>query len=341
VSVNKGESVPPGGRAEIPESLIPAGSAKACPRVAGEAGQTPLAGRTILIARDPGRVASLRANLEGLGAHVIVAPVTSVAPGDVSALDAAVADLDSFAWVVVTSVNAVNEVRASAERVGVAIDQAGVRWAAVGPATRRALETLGVRVGVEPDDHSAAGLVAAFTDMASSPGGALVDRVDIITYENAGHAESSGSLVSASSISDGDRGTPKPARVLVPQGDLASGTLVDGLRGLGFDVHVVVAYRTVPCDLPAGVRDAWANGEIDAIVLTAGSAARQVAKQVGPRPDVAGIAIGEPTAAAARAVGLRVDAVANEATDDALIWAVVSVFSVDSANGTGWSHVCE
>ena len=250
-----------------------------------DADRAVLAGRRILITRDPERAASLRARLEALGADVVVAPVTATVPGDTDALDAAVAGLERFAWVAVTSVNAVSQLRASVERVGASVAGPGVQWAVVGPATRRAVEALGVHVGLEPDEHSAAGLVEAFAKLGPS--------------------------------------SSESARVLVPQGDLASGTLVAGLRTLGFAPHVVIAYRVVPCEIPGDVRQAWTDGEIDAVVLAAGSAVREIARQLGARADVAVVAIGEPTAAEARAAGLRVDAVASKPTDDELVEAIL------------------
>ena len=122
-------------------------------------------------------------------------------------------------------------------------------------------------------------------------------------------------------------GPVTPGRVLLPQGDLAGPGLADGLRAHGFDVHEVLAYRTVPVAFPPAVLDAWSAGRIEAVVLAAPSGARQVAAQLRPHPGVAGVAIGEPTAAAARAAGLRVDAIAAHATSDALVDALVAALS--------------
>ena len=58
---------------------------------------------------------------------------------------------------------------------------------------------------------------------------------------------------------------------------------------------------------------AWAD--YDAVLVTAGSIARAVVDLLGmPDPHVAVVTLGEPSAAASDAVGLRVDAVA--ATQD-------------------------
>lgn len=255
-----------------------------------------LAGRTVLVARDVDRAGRLRLRLESLGAKVVVSPVTRTAAGDEDALDAAVGRLASFDWVVVTSVNAVAALASAAQRVGVSLAGApgdvsrvtGPRWAAVGPATATALAGLGLAVGIEPENHSAAGLVAAFAEASEGRG----------------------------------------QKVLLPLGDLAASALADGLRGLGYGVETVVAYRTVPAAVPDDVRQMWAAGRVDAVVVAAGSAARQLAAQLGRNERVAVVAIGEPTAAVARECGLRVDAVASAATDDAVADAVVGVLAV-------------
>lgn len=258
-----------------------------------------LAGRTVLVPRAPERAAGLAAALRSAGARVLVGPAIERAPvEDRSPVDDAVTRLaqGAFAWVVVTSVNAIDELVASAARRAVDLPTAArrARWAAVGPATRRALEAAGVPVDLEPTENSARGLVAAFS-----------------TLTPADHASTS-------------RGS---GAVLLPQGDLAARTMQDGLRDLGYDPHVVTVYRTVTHALAPEVVTAWRAGEVDAVVLTSGSVAREVARQLGPRDDVAGVAIGDPTARAAGAVGLRLDAVAERPTDDALAAAVTAALT--------------
>jgi uroporphyrinogen-III synthase len=228
-----------------------------------------------------------------------VSPAIERAPiEDTTEMDAAVADLaaGAFEWVVVTSVNAIDELAASAARLGLSLPElserandprAGTRWAAVGPATRRALEAVGVRVDLEAAVNSARGLLAAFDALPAS--------------------------------------TAPGRGVLVPQGDLAKPTMSEGLRERGWDVSVVTAYRTVSHALAPEIGEAWRAGEVDVVVLTSGSVAREVASQLGAHADVAVVAIGEPTAQAAQEVWLRVDAVADQATDDALADAVLRV----------------
>lgn len=247
-----------------------------------------LARRTVLVARAPERAAGLVERLRGAGAAVVAAPVIDRAPADdVAALDAAALAIAEgrYAWVVVTSVNAVDAIVGAAARTDSRI-AGGARWAAVGQTTRRALEAVGIAVDLVPDgEASAAGLVAAFP---SPPAPETASA---------------------------------PARVLLPLGDLAASTLLDGLTALGWAPDVVTAYRTVSRDLPDDV----AARALDAVVVTSGSVARQVARQLGTRTPV--VAIGRPSADAAREVGLRVAAVADHPTDEALAAAVVRALS--------------
>ncbi len=265
-----------------------------------------LAGRTVLVPRAPERAAGLAATLRDAGARVLVSPAIERAPvEDTAPVDGALARLvhGDFAWVVVTSVNAIDELLASAARRGVDLADAArrARWAAVGPATRRALEAVGVTVELEPDENSARGLVAAFAALPPS--------------------DQTSTSADQASTSRG-RGV-----VLLPQGDLAAPTMHDGLHDLGYVPHVVTVYRTVTHTLAPDVVAAWRAGAVDAVVLTSGSVAREVARQLGPRDDVVGVAIGDPTARAARDVGLRLDTVAEHPTDAALAAALVGALA--------------
>ncbi|GGM10316.1 uroporphyrinogen-III synthase [Promicromonospora citrea] len=113
---------------------------------------------------------------------------------------------------------------------------------------------------------------------------------------------------------------PAPApRVLLPLGDLAADTVRAGLVAKGWAVDVVTAYRTVAHELPAPLRRPY-----DVVVVASGSAARQVAAQLGPQPVVA---IGEPSARAAADAGHTVLAVADQPTDAALADAVTEALA--------------
>ena len=89
---------------------------------------------------------------------------------------------------------------------------------------------------------------------------------------------------------------------------------------------VQLIYRSVmPAGAPDRVRAALAGG-VDAITLTSGSTARNLAagsrRRRGALRASAIVCIGEQTAAAARAAGLTVDAIAREASVEGLMAAL-------------------
>jgi len=251
----------------------------------------------VLVARAPARAAGLAARLRGTGLEVVVAPVIERAPADdLAPLDAAVRGLarGAYVWAVVTSVNAVDALADAAARTGTSLAGTPARWATIGPATTRALAAAGVTTDlVPPEDATAAGLVAAFPDPA---------------------------------VTD-----PETPAVLLPLGDLARPTLDDGLADRGWAPHVVTAYRTVRHALPADVVERARAGGFDVVVVSSGSVAREIAAQAGTGTPV--VAIGTPSADAAREAGLRVAAVAAHPTDDALAHAVEQALSELALSG--------
>lgn len=109
-------------------------------------------------------------------------------------------------------------------------------------------------------------------------------------------------------------------RVLVPQSDIAEPTLVAGLADRGLDAEFVAAYRTVAVPVADSVRRDAASGRIQAILITSGSVARQIAEQLTPIPEATVIVcIGPRTAFDARAAGLTVHAIAEFRSADALV----------------------
>jgi uroporphyrinogen-III synthase len=113
-------------------------------------------------------------------------------------------------------------------------------------------------------------------------------------------------------------------RVLLPQADLAEPHLADELRGRGAHVEAVVAYRTILVEPPM-----WGILPLriaDAVVLASGSACRSLAAAGGAGGGAMLVCIGPKTAKVAREVGLKVGLVADEATSDGIIQALVNQF---------------
>lgn len=138
-----------------------------------------LAGRRIAITRPPEQAEALAERLEALGARTVPLPTIAIAPvNDPAELDAAIARLASYDWLIFTSVNGV---AAFAERLAAR----GVDWtargrariAAIGPATAAAITGHGAPVDLTPDEYVAEAIVDGLGNVAGQR--LLLARADI------------------------------------------------------------------------------------------------------------------------------------------------------------------
>lgn len=111
----------------------------------------------VVVTRAEGSDGPLSRELRSLGLQVLVWPAVKVAAADTSALESALAAVDSFGWMVFASRHAVAAVL---ERLGA--PPAPVRIAAVGKATALTLRQRGWPVHLVPEEANAAALIAAF-----------------------------------------------------------------------------------------------------------------------------------------------------------------------------------
>jgi uroporphyrinogen III methyltransferase/synthase len=113
-----------------------------------------------------------------------------------------------------------------------------------------------------------------------------------------------------------------PGRVLFPRAAGGRDTLVEGLAAAGWEVDLVEAYRTVPAAVDPPARAEVARA--DAVCFSSASTVEGLVSAVGLSgvPPVV-VCIGPVTAAAAESAGLRVTAIADQASVDALAEAVV------------------
>lgn len=120
---------------------------------------------------------------------------------------------------------------------------------------------------------------------------------------------------------DVDRGS----RVLILSPQIPWIELDEVARSLGLRAETAIAYRTVGIPVPDEVRNGVADGTIGAVLVTSGSVAKQVRDQLSPLPAGTLVAaIGPRTAFDARALGIEVDVIAEELTEEALIGALVA-----------------
>ncbi len=260
----------------------------------------PLFGRRVVVTRARAQAGELSGELERLGAEVLEFPTIEIRPPeDWGPLDAAIRDLDSFSWLIFTSVNGVDAFveRLAHNGLDLRAVPRGARVAAIGPATAQRIREAGLRVDVVPEEFRAEALLES---------------------------------VSGESLAG--------ERVLIPRARVAREILPEKLGETGAEVVVAPAYESVPSsegkDELAKKLEA---GRIDCVTFTASSTVENFVGAFGV--EEAGrllggtrvACIGPITADTARRHGIRVDAEAREYTIDGLIEAVVDLFTADPA----------
>jgi uroporphyrinogen III methyltransferase/synthase len=273
----------------------------------------PLFGKRVLVTRAREQAGSTAALLRDLGAEPVVVPTIEIhPPSDPAPLAAAVAALAArgkgarvgvsadaraspyaspYQWVAFTSANGVDFTWAAlAAAGGDARAFGGIRLAAIGPATARALERRGL-------------------------------RADVVATEFRGEA------LAEAMLSSFEGGAP---RVLVARAARARDVLPDALRAAGCEVDVVAAYetRSPPPESIARLARDLADGRIDIVTFTSSSTVENLCDLLGPRavellarPRIA--SIGPITTATASGRGLRVDLTAREYTVPGLVEALL------------------
>ncbi|HEU5342627.1 uroporphyrinogen-III synthase [Edaphobacter sp.] len=122
----------------------------------------PLAQRRILVTRTRHQASGLAAQLESLGATVVIVPTIEIVPPETYApLDAALARLAAFDWLIFTSANAVEVFEQRRNRA-----IAPKRIAVIGPATARAVEEIGLAVDLIPPQYVGESLAVELTPYA-------------------------------------------------------------------------------------------------------------------------------------------------------------------------------
>ena len=252
----------------------------------GRGGSGPLAGLTVAVTRPATKEGRLAADLAGLGADVIEAPLLRlVPPRDPKPLLGVATRLDEFDWVVLTSSAGVRALSQAVARAG---GSAPDRLAVVGKRTAAVASAVGWRPDLVPARFDAEGLLKAFDD-ASVP----LNGVRVLL-----------------ALAEG-------AREIVREGLRARGATVEQVAAYG-------SVATAPGDLTelaAGLRDR----RIDLLTFTSSSAARNLLAALGPSVlAVPTAAVGSVTAGTARELGYMVVVVAEEHTMDGLVRAVSS-----------------
>jgi uroporphyrinogen III methyltransferase/synthase len=122
----------------------------------------PLFGRRIVVTRAKDQADALSDRLRALGAEALEVPAIEFqAPNDPGPLDCALAQLDTYDWLIFTSVNGVRYFIQRLDRSGHDLRKLRARICAIGPATRAAIEALHLKADVMAKEYIAEGLLAA------------------------------------------------------------------------------------------------------------------------------------------------------------------------------------
>jgi uroporphyrinogen-III synthase len=173
-----------------------------------------LEGRRIVVTRAPEQSKELCERLEELGAEVLLLPmVRFLEPGNTLDLDRAIRSLEKVDWLIFTSTNAVTFFLRRCRALGIWPSGKSIKIAAVGLATRLALESEGLQASLVPAEFSGAGLAAELagviarksvllprSDRASEELPSLLRRVganvtEVVAYRTAGPEAVDGRLI--------------------------------------------------------------------------------------------------------------------------------------------------
>jgi uroporphyrinogen-III synthase len=125
------------------------------------AGSRPLAGIRVLVGRAKHQAGALSQQLRSLGATVIEIPFIEIRrPRSFEPLDSALRNISNYDWLILTSVNGVEAMgeRMRKLKIGNA-NLEHLRIAAIGPATKKAIEQRGIEVAVVPKEYVAESVV--------------------------------------------------------------------------------------------------------------------------------------------------------------------------------------
>jgi uroporphyrinogen III methyltransferase / synthase len=254
----------------------------------------PLAGKRIVVTRARAQAAALNRRIEDVGGIVVEFPTIEIqSPESFAEFDDAARNVETYDWLIFTSVNGVEPFFA---RLGIhgksAASIAGIKVGAIGPETAKRLEEFDIRACLVPERYQAEGILEAVAPE-----------------------------------------TMRGKKVLIPRAAEAREILPQTLRDWGASVNVVVAYRTLlPAIDVAPLANLLSEGKIDVVTFTSSSTVRNFVRLFGDKKlseIVAGSAIaciGPITAHTVELLGGRANIVAAEYTISGMLGAIVEFF---------------
>jgi uroporphyrinogen-III synthase len=128
----------------------------------------PLASLRILVGRARHQAGTLSSSLRALGAQVLEIPFIKIRkPRSYAPLDNALRNLFAYDWLILTSVNGVDALWERLRKLRLSRKHLQhLKVAAIGPATRQAIEKHGIKVNVVPEEYVAESVVKSLRRQA-------------------------------------------------------------------------------------------------------------------------------------------------------------------------------
>ena len=131
--------------------------------------ELPLAGLRIVVGRARHQASALSAGLRELGATVLEIPFIEIRkPRSYRPLDSALKNLRDYDWLILTSVNGVDALWDRLHKLGLTNNRLKhLKVAAIGPATKKAIERHGIKVNVVPEEYVAESVVESLSNQVA------------------------------------------------------------------------------------------------------------------------------------------------------------------------------
>lgn len=124
----------------------------------------PLFGQRVVVTRDSRQAADLAEPLEALGAEALLLPVIEIQPAaDPVPLDRAIAQLETYDWLIFTSANGVRYFVDRLDRSRRDLRALRAKICGIGPATSAAIEALHLKVDRMPEEYVAESLLESLS----------------------------------------------------------------------------------------------------------------------------------------------------------------------------------
>lgn len=255
----------------------------------------PLLGNGVVVTRAREQASGLLSQLGELGACCYEFPTISILPyEDDSHISKEIEKLDSYDWLVFTSVNGVKHFWATLEAMDLdARALGGKKVAAIGPATAEALAERGIRPDFVPEKYVAESVVDGLLKLGI-----------------------------------------KGAKVLIPRAKVAREVLPEKLREAGAEVTILPVYETGLAENdPQEILQALENDEIQFVTFTSSSTVENFFELIKPevfrkyRDAIMLACIGPVTSSTLEGYGFEADIAPEEYTMAGLVDAMVTAVS--------------